>query len=373
MGLFDSLRAKRYWREHEDERKNIENEGAVLLAEFNDLVHRMNVTPDVDGYAEIRERLFYILDWFIDIENKKCPYHLIGGGENKRKEIARVYNNGLRYAVKRNSEDFEKTLELLIEDSENYTDCKIAIEHQKKTDNNYFKGTGGRFVSILQNHFEQNSFLKEPLIACGIPKDIVLSRDKDKIETYKPSFSQQEKDDFNAYFLSLKNRYRLAHEPLSDMTALATTFNINILDGEIIYQRINSVTLHEEVVVSRNVSYGGIKYSFGLVRGGNLNYTTNAIKNFRLQDYGGLFITNKRILFVGKQRNKTVSVNLTSVATYELFQDGVMLRIVNRNNGIMFRFEPTQRVEGMLLLQDGLNNFTSILDRIFGNTEDKEV
>lgn len=373
MGLFDSLKAKLYWRDHEDERKKIEQEGEILLREFNDLVLKMNVTPDVDGYAEIRERIFYILDWFIDLENRKCPYQLIGGAESKKKEIARVFNNGLRHSVKRNVDDFDRALDLLINCSENYKECKFAILHQKKTDETYFKGTGGRFVTILQFHFEQNNFIEEPLIACGIPESVVLSHNKEEIEKFKPSFTQQEKDDFNAYFLALKNRYRLAHYPLQDMSAMAAAFNINLQDGEKIYQRINSVTLHEELVVSRNVNYGGVRYSFGIIRGGNMNYTTNAIKNFRLQDFGGLFITNKRILFVGKQMHKTVGVNLSSVATYEIFRDGVLLRITNRNNGIMFRFEPSQRVEGVLLLQDGMNIFTSILDRIFGNTENETI
>ncbi len=373
MGLFNSLKAKRYWRNHTDERRQIEKEGTALLTEFNNLILEMNVTPDVEGYAAIRERIFYILDWFIELEKRKCPYHLIGGAENKRKDIAMAFNNGLLFSVKRTTDDFDKAIKLLIEKSNNYDSCKKAIIEQKKANGNYFRGTAARFVGILKDYFDNNIILPEPLIACGLPTEIVLSHNSEEIEKYKPAFNQQEKDDFNAYFLALKNRYHLAHDPLVDMSAYAKAYNINLKDGELIYQRIRNVSLSEEMVVNRIINYGGVKYSYGMVRGGHMNYSTNAIKDFRIQDIGAIFITNKRILFVGSQRHKTVGINISSVVNYELFQDSIILRIENRPNCIMFRFEPIQRTESLLMLQDGINSFVSIIDRIIGNTENEKI
>jgi hypothetical protein len=372
MGIFDNLKAKKYWRDHENERKQIEQEGAILLAEFNNLVFKLNVMPDVAGYVEIRERLLYILDWFIELENRKCPYQLIGGATNKRVEIIRVFNYGLNYAVKRSVHDFEIALEQLIVEADNYFECKRAINKQKETNENSFNGTGARFVTILQHHFYQDNFIAEPLIACGIPEQVVMSRDTEQIDTYKPTFTQEQKDDFNAYFLALKNRYRLEHEPLIDISSLVTN-NINLQADEKLYLKIHNVSLHEEVVVSRNVSYGGIRWQYGLARGGNMSYTSNAVKNLVIQDIGTIFVTDKRIIFLGKHKRKTIAVNISSIIAYELFKDGVLLRIANRNNGVMFRFEPMQRYEGLLMLQDGMNNFMSVIERISGHTEEQTI
>ena len=371
MGLFDNLKARKYWREHEEERKQIECEGAILLVEFNELIAKLNVTPDVMGYVQIRKRLFFILDWFIDLENRKCPYQLIGGAINKQAEIARVFNYGLNYAVKREADDFDIAIEQLIVDADNYFECKKAINQQKNMNGISFNGTGARFVAILENHFYQDNFIEEPLIACGIPEEIVMSRNTETIDNYKPTFSIEQKDDFNAYFIALKERYRLAHSPLIDVSSRAK--NINLHDHEIVYDRINSVTLHEEVIVHRNVNYGGFKWSYGMARGGNMNYTTNVIKDFCIQDIGAFYITNQRILYVGNQNRKTISINISSIVSYELFKDGVLLRIANKNNGILFKFEPIPRYEGMLILQDGLNHFISIVERIIGDTTDKQV
>ena len=255
MGLFDSITNSLYWRKHKEEQQRLESEGNILLTEFNDLTHQMNVCPNVIGYSHFRDRLMGILDWFEELDKRGCPYQLIGGADNKRREIAKVFNNGLNYAVKRNTKDFDLAIDLLIPVGENYSTCKKVIQQQKQENSENFNGTGARFVSILENHFIQDNIIAEPLIACGIPEEIVLSRDSAKIESYKPQFdSEQQKDDFTAYFLALKKRHHLAHLPLLDYSEAA---NLNLNNTEKLFTIISSVSLHKEVVVSSNIVLRG--------------------------------------------------------------------------------------------------------------------
>ena len=88
-------------------------------------------------------------------------------------------------------------------------------------------------------------------------------------------------------------------------------------------------------------------------------------------DIGRLFITNQRILFVGHQKNITKSIPVKSVLYYNLYQDGVLVNIPNRNP-ILFEFEIGYDAD-FDLVQDGLNEFIIVLDRVLSETETKNL
>lgn len=371
MSLFEKLKAKRYWKSHQVEQKQLECEGNELLIEFNDLVRELNIASDIKKYESIKERIFDILDWFIDLEVKRCPYHLIESASEKKMEIGSVFNYGLGYVRKATTEDFDQARNLLVDFAVNYKEVTRMINRQEKEGVPYL-GNGCRFVTILKYLFEYDKIVPEPLIECGVPPEIVLSRDKELIHNAMPEFSSdQEKDDYNAYSLKLKQRYRMAKEPLKDIPQLAE--GINLQEGEKMYSLLGCVTEYEEIITRNNISYGGLRWQFGLARGGNVTYTSQVTRNFIIQDLGSIYITDRRIIFLGKQRHVTRVISFNSLVSCELYKDGVLVRTTDHNAGILFKFEPMQRYQGLLMLQDGLNEFQSVVGRIMTNTADQEL
>lgn len=175
------------------------------------------------------------------------------------------------------------------------------------------------------------------------------------------------KDVFNSYLLAISNRYSLLNEPIIPIDS--DRYNLNLQDGESLFYRINGTDLYEEKVVRRNVVYSGTRWGSGPLRAGSLSYTSNEIKNFVVQDVGRLFLTNKRVIFVGAQKNITKAIKLSSIITYYLYQDGVLI-LQGNSKGLLFKFED---YHDPLMIQDGINEFTIIISRLLDDSYSKNM
>jgi len=94
--------------------------------------------------------------------------------------------------------------------------------------------------------------------------------------------------------------------------------------------------MFQEKTIRTNVTYSGMKWSNGPFKMGNLSYTSKDIKDLVVEDIGRLFLTNKRLIFVGKQNKISEDFTINSIVDYYLYKDGLMICRNNRKN-IIFR------------------------------------
>jgi hypothetical protein len=222
------------------------------------------------------------------------------------------------------------------------------------------------FLKKVKRIFEENYILnmQELLIQLGVPKEIAYSKDPDLIFKHQPLMKGSDSYyEFLTYSLAITNRYSLKSDPLRIIDP--SEYNLNVHDNEIVYHRINNTSIFEERITRRHIAYSGLRWSNGLLRAGTLTLTSDDIYKFTILDIGALFITNERIIFLGKQRNLTKAIPINSILTYSLYQDGILISQANKK-GILFKFEQYNVPE---VLQDGLNEFIIVLNRIIEGTE----
>lgn len=227
--------------------------------------------------------------------------------------------------------------------------------------------TNLRWLDIVKELFINNEILeyRDILVKCGVPKEIVFSGDSQNINTYYPfAPNSDDKARFNTYALAISNRYYLQNAPLQVIDP--AEYNLNLTNNEILYLRINLTTLYEEKVTQKNITYSGMRWNNGILRAGTLSLISNEIRNFVPQDCGRIFITDKRIIFIGKQNNITKAILLKNIVTYTLYQDGVMINQPNKKV-MLFKFDTYN--DDTILIQDGINEFVIVLNRLLSGTE----
>lgn len=114
---------------------------------------------------------------------------------------------------------------------------------------------------------------------------------------------------------------------------------INLFNDELLVKQW-SVEWKERKTTTTGVTYGGVrmkgKGSFSSVFG-HMNLIKHTKTEFETVDEGTLFLTSKRLIFVGyNQKNKTI--RLDRILNLEVFQDGFY---VNKENGDSPMIVPT--------------------------------
>lgn len=100
---------------------------------------------------------------------------------------------------------------------------------------------------------------------------------------------------------------------------------INLQRGENCYYS-NNVEWYEKRTITKRINYGGpvarIRIAKGLYyRVGSVDYEKVSSEQIQLIDTGEVFITNKRIIFIG--RNKNINIPLNKILSLEPYRDGV--------------------------------------------------
>ena len=223
----------------------------------------------------------------------------------------------------------------------------------------------------VKNLFNDNSILQyfEILESIGIPKDVVYSKDSQLIGNYLPfKDDSYTKSVFNCYSLAISNRYDLKYRVLTPINK--ESYGVNLHMDENLYHIIYNTTFHQEKIVRRDYTYTGIRYSDGLLRGGSLSLLSNDITRFVPIDIGKLFITNKRIIFIGKQNNVSKSVKITDILTSLLYKDGILISQANKK-AIILKFEEYNDDE--VMIQDGINEFNIVLNRLLNKNYNSDL
>ena len=103
--------------------------------------------------------------------------------------------------------------------------------------------------------------------------------------------------------------------------------NINLQKSEVCYYYTNADWL-ENRTVTQKINYGGVGYRVKIMKG--VYYRAGSVKVQRITsdqllqlDSGSLYITNKRIIFVGLKKN--TNIQLSKVLFVTPYSDGVRI------------------------------------------------
>lgn len=235
------------------------------------------------------------------------------------------------------------------------------------------------FLTKAKELFENGESLDflDVHVKVGVPEEIVYSKDAKLIESYMGFENEQAKHLFTTYCFSLSKRYELKHKKLKIVDDVFNRYKLVLNDSEVLYERLSNVYCSQEKVVRRNITYSGVRWGNGLLRMGSLSYSVNDTKTFVIQDFGNLYVTNKRIIFVGKEKKFTENLTINSITDFYLYKDSILL-CRNNNKNIMFiesqidnHSQPDD--DYYFDLNDFPIQFISIIERIANNTENQEV
>ena len=228
----------------------------------------------------------------------------------------------------------------------------------------------GKVLLNVQSMFNSNVALPlvEIYIKLGMPKEIAYSKNLDLINQNLPIKNNLElKDIFDSYCYSISSRFYLQNDILQPIDH--NQYNLNLDENETLFYRINLTNLYEEKVTRQEVFYSGTRWNSGMMRAGSLSLVSHEIKNFVIQDIGRLYISDKRLIFIGKQKNITKTILLKSIVTFYLYQDGILILQGNKK-GILFKFEESK---DYVSLQDGINEFTTVVSRILNKNHTENL
>jgi hypothetical protein len=211
------------------------------------------------------------------------------------------------------------------------------------------------------------------LVKLGIPREIASSKNSNLITNYLSFEDEQARDLFNAYFIGIGRRYDLQSHKLYAIEDAFEKHKVVLNKGEVLYECFSGIYCLQEKTIQKSVSYSGVRYSSGSFRAGHLSYSTNDIKSFVVEDYGNLFLTNKRVLFVGKQKNFTLNMTIGNILDYYLYKDGILLCRSNMKNVIFKEMPCQQTTDGFTFLHDFSIQFISIIGRIANKTENQDI
>ena len=174
----------------------------------------------------------------------------------------------------------------------------------------------------------------------------------------------------------LAHRHRNQFEPLYkfDETEAKKKFGINILSDEYIHEYASKgVDWYEEKSMTTSVIYGGYRFNSG---GKGLNYTLGSLNvmsenksYFSLVDRGSLYVTNKRLIFIGREKGQNRTITLDNILEFSLFRDGIL---IGKSNGKkpFIEFAPYIKQPNKPATQrDHMNRIIRALDRVIAGTQ----
>ena len=228
-------------------------------------------------------------------------------------------------------------------------------------------------ISVLKQLYNNNDLLSyhEILSILGVPEEY-RKNDKEYLNFKENTI---ESDMFTSYMLAISHRKSITFSKL--WTKENTSLNLE--DDEKIYFDEGLPDMYEMKTIKSNISYTGARFSNGVLRGGNLSYTKNDIKDFVFVDYGRVYITNKRIIFVGKKNYKSLNLKFNNILTYYIYKDGIL--IITHTKPVLFKFEPMMLLlEGDIesneidpMLSDRVFTFVTVLTRILNGNQDCDL
>ena len=154
-------------------------------------------------------------------------------------------------------------------------------------------------------------------------------------------------------------------------------FNLNIHSDEFIHENINRVDWFEEKTITNSVTYGGLQYKIGgngfSYRLGNLKVVPLTSQKFILVDRGTLYITNKRIIFVGNEKRVNKTINLDDILEFGIFRDGILIGKLNGKKPLIHFPEYINQPNKAPNKRDHLNRVLRVLNRVINKTQFERI
>jgi hypothetical protein len=155
-------------------------------------------------------------------------------------------------------------------------------------------------------------------------------------------------------------------------------YGLNINSNEFIYDTIKNVDWYEEKTITTSYSYGGFQYKIGGGNGmsyrmGNLSVVANTTQKFTQIDRGQLYITNKRIIFIGTEKRVNKSIDLDDILEFSIFRDGLLIGKANGKKPLIQFPEWLIQPNKAPLKRDHLNRTVRVLDRVIRKTQDETI
>lgn len=155
-------------------------------------------------------------------------------------------------------------------------------------------------------------------------------------------------------------------------------FGLNIYSDEFIHDNLNRVDWLEEKTVITSISYGGFQYKLGSGNGfsykiGNLNVIPNTTQKFTTIDRGTLYITNKRIIFVGTEKRVNKSIDLDDILEFGIFRDGILIGKANGKKPLIHFPDWIIQPNKDPIKRDHLNRIVRVLDRVLKKNQNETI
>ena len=222
----------------------------------------------------------------------------------------------------------------------------------------------------IKNIFDQGTSFegKTLFVELGIPNNVIESDESGAFDKYVKFNNSVAKDLFNTYFNQVCSREINEKRDIFRIDNAFEKYKIILKQNEELYfSDFGNTYMLQEKTIRRNINYTGLRVTSGPLRMGNVSYSTNDIKSMVLQDIGNVFLTNKRIIFKGKQNQKNLEVQINSILDYYIYKDAVLL--ITNNKKVMFKtaqFASYQQPidDPVILIYDFPIKFVNMLKRI---------
>ena len=99
-------------------------------------------------------------------------------------------------------------------------------------------------------------------------------------------------------------------------------------------------------------------------RMGNLRVSPIKTQEFIHIDRGTIYLTNKRIIFVGSEKRVNKTIDLSSIIEFDIFKDGLLIGKTNGKKPLIVFPDWTDELSPK---RDHLNRMTRLIDRLLSN------
>ena len=153
-------------------------------------------------------------------------------------------------------------------------------------------------------------------------------------------------------------------------------FGINLGTNEVICDYASNTDWLEEKTTTVSYTYSGLRYSgSGALRYtfGTLSVIPNTRTYFDIVDRGNVYITNKRIIFVGTQNHKNRTIDIDNLLEFTIFKDGILLGKANGKKPLIQFPEYLPQPPKIVIKRDHLSRISLALSRVMNNTWNQQL
>ncbi|MGI8951097.1 MAG: hypothetical protein ACR2FN_05890 [Chitinophagaceae bacterium] len=173
---------------------------------------------------------------------------------------------------------------------------------------------------------------------------------------------------------NLRLRWQYQYKPLTGKTdkEVMKEFGLNVYSNEILYYNSIKIDWYDEQTISTHISYSGFRYKSGghmSFNTGTFNVIKNNITGYVLLERGSLYITNKRIIFIGNESRQNRTINLDDILELSIYKDGVLLGKSNGKQPLIV----VPDYQNSLVPRDDLNRIIRVLYRVMSGNQNEDL